>query len=104
MTNPKIEKVKAEIEKAKAKISEYTAKLRSLERQKINLENEQIVALIRSERISDAEFAALMKSFNKNYNDDSEETETYIEEPAFAATKTKKQEVNLYEETEEDDD
>ena len=55
MTNPKIEKVKTEIEKTKAKIAEYQSKLRGLERQKTEFENEQIVALVRSEKISDAE-------------------------------------------------
>lgn len=69
MTNPKIEKVKAEIEKAKGKISEYTAKLRALERQKTELEDEQIVALVRSRRISDAELNALMASLNKGEPD-----------------------------------
>ena len=62
MQNPKIIKVKAEIEKTKAKISEHQAKLRVLEKQKTEIENEQIVALVRSEKISDAELSALMKS------------------------------------------
>ena len=65
MTNPKIEKTKTEIEKTKAKISEFQAKLRALERQKTDLEDEQIVALIRSEKISDAELTALMNSLRK---------------------------------------
>lgn len=65
MNNPKIEKVKTEIEKAKAKILEAQAKLRALERQKTELENEQIVAIVRSERISDAELSALLQSFQK---------------------------------------
>ena len=65
MKNPKIEKVKAEIEKAKAKVAEHQAKLRDLEREKIRLENEQIVALVRSEKISDAELSALMRSLRK---------------------------------------
>jgi len=65
MTNPRIEKVKTEIEKTKAKISEFTAKLRALERQKTDLENEQIVALVRREKISDAELSTLMKSLRR---------------------------------------
>jgi septal ring factor EnvC (AmiA/AmiB activator) len=76
MDNPKIEKVKAEIEKTKAKISEFQAKLRVLERQKTDLENERIVALVRGERISDAELSALMKSLRR-------------EEPAEAAASEK---------------
>jgi len=62
MINPKIERVKTEIEKAKAKISGWQGKLRDLEREKIRLENERIVALVRSEKISDTELDALMKS------------------------------------------
>jgi hypothetical protein len=70
MTNPKIEKVNLEIEKAKVKISEFQAKLRALERQKTDLENAQIVALVRSERISDAELTTLMASLRSNGKDE----------------------------------
>ena len=63
MTTPKIEKVKVEIEKAKARIAESQARLRTLERQKTELENERIVALVRSERVGDADLADLMRSF-----------------------------------------
>jgi hypothetical protein len=65
MKDSKIGKVKAEIEKTKAKVAEYQAKLRDLEREKIKLENEDIVALVRSEKISDAELTALMRSLRK---------------------------------------
>ena len=65
MTYPKIEKVKTEISKTKARIADYQVKLRALERQKTDLENEQIVALVRSEKISDGDLSALMQSFRK---------------------------------------
>ena len=65
MTNPKIERVISEIEKIKSKISEFQAKLRALEKQKTDLENEQIVSIVRGEKISDAELAQLMKSLRK---------------------------------------
>lgn len=65
MTNPKIEKVKSEMEKTKNKIAEYQAKYRDLEREKTRLENDDIVALVRSEKISDAELTALMRSLRK---------------------------------------
>jgi hypothetical protein len=65
VNNQKIEKVKAEIDRTKAKVLEFQAKLRALERQKIELENERIVALVRGEHISDAELDALMKSFRR---------------------------------------
>jgi hypothetical protein len=47
MNNPKIKKVDAEIDKTKAKVAEFTAKLRELEKEKIRLENDDIVAVIR---------------------------------------------------------
>jgi len=62
MSNPKIEKVKTEIEKTKTKISEFQVKLRDLEREKKRLEDIEIVALVRSEKISDAELTRLMQS------------------------------------------
>ena len=65
MTNPKIEKVNSQITATKAKIAEYQAKLRVLERQKTDLENEQFINIIRSEKISDAELGALMQSLRK---------------------------------------
>ena len=65
MDDQRIEKIKSEIEKTKAKISEYQLKLRDQEREKIRLENERIVALVRGERISDAELSALMASFRR---------------------------------------
>ena len=85
MDNPKLEKIKSEIEKTKAKISEYQSKLRDQEREKVRLENERIVALVRGEKISDAELSAFMSSFRKN-------------EPAEAAAsaKTTRQEETLY--------
>jgi chromosome segregation ATPase len=47
MENPRIKKVEAEIDKTKAKIAEFTAKLRELEKEKVRLENDDIVAAIR---------------------------------------------------------
>jgi hypothetical protein len=62
MDNPKINKVSDDIEKIKAKITELQGKLRKLEQQKTMLENDQIVALVRSNKISDAELGELMRS------------------------------------------
>ena len=82
MTNPRIEKVNTLITNTKAKISEYQAKLRVLERQKTKIENEDFIAIIRSEKFSDAELAALMQSLRKKEPkvDDSEEITTGQEE------------------------
>lgn len=46
--NKKLSKILAEIEKAKEKLSEQQGKLRELERQKTELENTEMVELIRS--------------------------------------------------------
>ena len=53
ITNPKIEKQKSEIEKTKEKLGEVTAKLREQEKQLRNLEDLEIVAQFRKERMSD---------------------------------------------------
>jgi len=53
ITNPKIEKQKAEIGKTKAKIAEHQAKLREQEKTLRSLEDLEIVAQFRSERMSD---------------------------------------------------
>lgn len=65
MDNPKIHKLANEIEKTKAKALELQTKLRTMERQKTALENEQIIALVRSKKISDSELAELMRSLRK---------------------------------------
>ena len=59
----KIDKVCAEINKTKAKISDYQARLRELEKQKTELENIEIVELVRGVEASPAELAAFIKAF-----------------------------------------
>lgn len=59
--NPKIEKLKKEIEKTREKIAEMQAKLRDLEKQKTELENTDIVAIVRSLDLSPQELAAFIK-------------------------------------------
>ncbi len=63
--NKKIEKVCAEIDKTKTKISEYNARLRELEKQKTELENTEIVELVRGVEASPAELAAFIKAFRE---------------------------------------
>jgi hypothetical protein len=62
ITNPKIEKQKGEIEKTKAKIAEFQAKQREQEKQLRMLEDLEIVARFRSERVSDAHLGAARRS------------------------------------------
>lgn len=61
----KIEKVCAEIDKTKAKIIEYNARLRELERQKTELENTEIVELVRGVEAYPAELAAFIRAFRE---------------------------------------
>ena len=58
--NPKIDKLSREILKVKAKINEQQAKLRDLEKQKNELENTDIVALVRSYSMTPQELAEFL--------------------------------------------
>ena len=60
--NPKIEKVEKEIMKTKNKIAEQQAKLRDLEKQKIELENTDYVAVARSFHLTPEELAEFLKT------------------------------------------
>lgn len=62
--NPKIKKVTEEIEKTKVKIAEQQARLRELERQKTELENAEIVAIFRKEKMTEDEFARFVSTMN----------------------------------------
>jgi len=64
--NPKIEKLAKEIDKTKDRITELQAKLRDLEKQKTELENTDIVAMVRSLNLSPQELAAFLKGRSEN--------------------------------------
>ena len=53
--NAKIERTNVEIGKTKDKIADFQAKLRELEQRKITYENEEIVALFRKEKFTEAD-------------------------------------------------
>lgn len=72
MTNAKIKKVNTSIEKLKAQIADFQAKtkeqmaefqskMKDLESQKIQYENEEIVAMFRREKLNEDEFATLLQ-------------------------------------------
>jgi len=61
--NPKINKVISEIEKTKVKIAEQQSRMRELERTKTELENADIVAMVRGIDILPAEFEAFAHAF-----------------------------------------
>jgi septal ring factor EnvC (AmiA/AmiB activator) len=63
--NPKIKKIDAEIEKTRAKLSDYQARLRELERQKTEIENTEIVELVRSVDATPQELAVFIRAFRE---------------------------------------
>ena len=60
--NPKINKVIDDIEKTKAKITELQALLPELERKRIDMENTEIIRLVRSADIAPADFPEFVRS------------------------------------------
>jgi len=60
--NAKIERVSKDIEKTKGKINEFQTRLRELEKQKTELENGEIVDVVRGMNISITDLAALLKT------------------------------------------
>lgn len=60
MATNKIDRINAEIEKTREKISEQQAHLKELLLQKTELENLQIVQLVRSMRLSPHELSAML--------------------------------------------
>jgi hypothetical protein len=60
--NPKIQKAAREIERTKAKIAELQALLPELEKQKTELENTEIVRLVRSANVAPEELGDFLRS------------------------------------------
>jgi len=79
----KINKVIDEIERMKMKISEYQGKLKELEQQKMELENSEIVGIVRSGKISADELNELIKNFRK------QPSETLKEDAVLPTNNTK---------------
>jgi len=63
--NLKIEKITTEIERLREKINAKQLRLRDLERQKTELENAEIIAMIRSVDIAPNEFPAFVRMFKE---------------------------------------
>ena len=59
--NPKIEKINAEIKKHQDRIAESTAKVKELERQRTEIENTDIIGLVRAIDATPEELSALLK-------------------------------------------
>ena len=61
--NNKLTKLQMEIEKTKQKISEQQTKLRELEQQKTEIENTEIVELVRSMKMNTSELSTFLKAY-----------------------------------------
>ena len=66
--NPRIQKLADEIEKTKRKLADYQTRLRDLERQKTELENADIVAMVRGVDILPEQFAEFVHIFKDRQN------------------------------------
>lgn len=75
--NPKIPRLRAELEKNKEKISELQAKNRELEKQIRQLEDTDIIGMIREQGMTIEQFAELfqkMRDLQHHNHQDKEET------------------------------
>ena len=59
--NPKIEKINTEIKKHQDRIAESTNRIKELERQRTEIENTDIIGLVRAVNATPEELAALLK-------------------------------------------
>ena len=66
--NPKIQKLAEEIEKLRRKITEYQTRLRDMERQKTELENADIIAMVRGVDIPPEQLAEFARMFMEKHN------------------------------------
>lgn len=63
--NPKLKKVVDEMEKTKTKITEFQSRFKELERQKTELENADIIAMVRSIDVPPDEFGEFVRLFKE---------------------------------------
>ena len=63
--NPKVEKITREIDNLQSRIANDQERLKDLRRQKIDLENTEIIVLFRSVDVAPAELAAFIEKFKK---------------------------------------
>lgn len=61
----KLTKLQMEIDKTKQKISEQQTKLRELEHQKTEIENTEIVELVRSMKMNTSELSTFLKAYRE---------------------------------------
>lgn len=66
--NLKIQKLADEIEKMKRKITEYQSRLRDMERQKTELENADIIAMVRGVDMPPEQLAEFARMFMETHS------------------------------------
>ena len=62
----KLNKLQMEIDKTKQKIAEQQTRIRELEQQKTEIENTEIVELVRSMKMNTTELSHFLKAYRKN--------------------------------------
>ena len=77
-----IEKIERDIVKTKEKIAELQKKVRTLEAQKVETENLQIVQLVKTVNIGNKELTALLKAYAKGEFELPEEYKAELQEDA----------------------
>jgi hypothetical protein len=78
ITNPKIARKKTDIARTETRLAEVRARLRQQREELTKLEDDEIVAMFRSEVITEDDFAALLRSRRENA-EQTEELEQYAE-------------------------
>ena len=73
--NPKIKKIDAEYEKNAAKITELQARQRELEKQRLELENLDIIGIVRNMGLTPDQLAALIQGARPTDMEKKEETD-----------------------------
>ena len=78
--NPKIQKITEDIAKLKHKIANSQERLRDMERQKVELENADIIAAVRGLEVPPEEFSALIQKLQNQAVPNLEAEEDFFED------------------------
>ena len=73
ITNPKIERKRTDIARTEVRLAEVKARLREQKQELVKLENDEIVAMFRSELLTEDGFAALMRARREAQIDDDDD-------------------------------
>jgi len=76
ITNPKIKRKKADIARTETKLTEVKARLRQQKEELTKLEDDEIVAMFRSEAMKEDDFFALLRSRRESAGEPADSGET----------------------------